>query len=41
MMNNIQEKQRLIEEATKCAKRIEALLLSVDARLAHKAKKAA
>jgi hypothetical protein len=37
MSKQLQEKKRLIEQATECAKRIEALLTSVDARLAKKA----
>lgn len=41
MSNQIQEKQRLIKQATECAKRIEALLTSVDERIARQTKKAA
>jgi hypothetical protein len=41
MSNKLQEKRRLIKQATECAKRIEALLISVDARIARQTKKAA
>lgn len=41
MTTQLLEKQRLIKQAMGCAKRIEALLISVDQRLEAKSKKAA